>query len=168
MSFLNQNIKYKVGFSILEVVVATAIISITFTSLFSVYSSYLKVQFANTRIVKASFLIEEGLEVVRLLRDTSWASHIGNTTAGTTYYLNWTGGAWQSTTTPQTVDTIYTRKVVFSAVYRDSNDKIVSSGGTLDPNTKGYSVTVVWPKISGSTATTSKQISSYITNMFDN
>ncbi|TAK57473.1 type II secretion system protein [Patescibacteria group bacterium] len=156
------------GFGMIEVVVAIAIISIAFTALFDVYGSYLGVQFANTRIVKASFLLEEGLEVVRLLRDTSWSSNIGNTTVGTTYYLYWTGSAWQATTTAQTVDTLYTRTLVFSNAYRDSNDRIVSSGGTLDPNTRGYMVTVTWPTNTSTSATTSKQISSYITNMFTN
>lgn len=154
------------GFGLVEVLVGVAIISMSLVALFSVYTSYLRVEFGNIRIVKASFLIDEGLEVVRLLRDTSWTSNVGNVTNGTTYYLNWTGAAWQLTTTPSTIDTIYTRKVVFSPAYRDASSKLVSSG-TLDVNTKGYTVTVIWPK-QNSTATTSKQVSSYITNMFTN
>ncbi len=156
------------GFGMIEVVVAVAIIAIAFTALFDVYSSYLRVQFANTRIVKASFLLEEGIEVVRLLRDTSWSSNIGNITVGTNYYFNWTGSAWQTTTTLQTVDTLYTRKVVFSNAYRDGTDRLVTSGGTLDSNTRGYTVTVTWPTNLTGSGTTSRQVSSYITNMFTN
>jgi len=156
------------GFGMIEVVVAVAIIGVAFTALFDVYASYLRVQFANTRIVKAGFLIDEGLEIVRLFRDTSWSSQISNKTIGTEYYFAWTGAAWQTTTTPQTVDTLYTRKVVFSNAYRDSSDRLVSSGGTLDLDTRGYAVTVTWPTNTGASATTSRQVSSYITNMFTN
>jgi type II secretory pathway pseudopilin PulG len=152
----------------IEVVVAVSIIGIAFTALFNVYSSYLQVQFANTRIVKASFLIDEGLDIVRLLRDTSWSFNINPLVIGTPYYFNWTGAAWQTTTTPQIVDSLYTRSLVFSNVSRDSSDRIVFSGGTLDPNTRGYTVSVVWPQNNGNGGTTSKQISSYITNMFSN
>lgn len=170
MSFIFKKSKKGVfkGFGMIEVIVAVAIIAIAFTALFDVYSSYLRVQFANARIVKASFLLEEGLEVVRLLRDTSWSSTIGNTTVGTTYYLNWTGSAWQTTTTSQTVDTLYTRTITFSNAYRDGADRLVTSGGTLDTNTRGFTVTVTWPTNMTTSGTTSRQVSSYITNMFTN
>ncbi len=168
VSILKKNKKEIVGFGMVEVIIAIAIIAIAFTALFDVYASYLRAQFANTRIVKASFLMDEGLEVVRLLRDTSWSSHIGNTSLGVDYYLYWTGSAWQTTTTPQTIDTLYTRKIVFFGASRDSSDRLVTSGGTLDTNTRGYTVTVTWPTNTGSPASTSKQVSSYITNMFTN
>jgi prepilin-type N-terminal cleavage/methylation domain-containing protein len=168
LKFIKNKKSVTTGFGMIEVIVVVAIIAIAFTALFDVFSYYLRVQFANTRIVKASFLLEEGLEVVRLLRDTSWSSNIGNTTVGTNYYLYWTGSAWQSTTTLQTVDTLYARKIVFSNAYRDGTDRLVHSGGTLDSNTRGYTVTVTWPTNLTSSGTTSRQISSYITNMFTN
>ena len=87
----------KQGFGLVEVLVAVAIIAITSVSIFNVYTAYLRAELNNVKAVKAAFLMEEGLEVVRLLRDTSWTSYIAPVTASTTQYLNWTGSAWQFT-----------------------------------------------------------------------
>lgn len=155
------------GFGLVEVLVAVSIIAITSVSIFNVYTAYLRAELNNVKSVKAAFLMEEGLEVVRLLRDTSWSSYIAPVTASTTQYLNWTGSAWQFTTTPQMIDTRYARTVVFTAVYRDANNRIAASG-TLDPNTRGFTVAVAWPDDNTALSTTTKQISSYITNLYGN
>lgn len=155
------------GFGLVEVLVAVAIIAITSVSIFNVYTTYLRAQLSNVKAVKAAFLMEEGLEVVRLLRDTSWSTSIAPVTASTTQYLSWTGAAWQFTTTPQMIDTLYARTVVFMPVYRDGNNRIAETG-TLDPNTRGFTVTVEWPDDNTALSTTTKQISSYITNLYGN
>lgn len=155
------------GFGLVEVLVAVSIIAITSVSIFNVYTAYLRAELNNVKTVKAAFLMEEGLEVVRLLRDTSWSSYIAPITASTTLYLNWTGSAWQSTTTPQMIDSRYERTVVFASVYRDANNRIAESG-TLDPNTRSFTVTVAWPDDNTALSTTTKQISSYITNLYGN
>ncbi len=157
----------KQGFGLVEVLVAVAIIAITSVSIFNVYTAYLRAELNNVKAVKAAFLMEEGLEVVRLLRDTSWTSYIAPVTASTTQYLNWTGSAWQFTTTPQMIDVRYARTVVFTTVYRDSNNRIAATG-TLDPNTRGFTVAVAWPDDNTALSTTMKQISSYITNLYGN
>lgn len=146
---------------------AVAIIAITSVSIFNVYMAYLRAELSNVKAVKAAFLMEEGLEVVRLLRDTSWSSHIAPVTASTTQYLNWTGSAWQFSVSPQTIDTLYSRTVMFTSVYRDANNRIASTG-TLDPNTRGFTVTVAWPDDNTALSTSTKQISSYITNLYGN
>ncbi len=157
----------KNGFGLVEVLVAVAIIAITSVSIFNVYTAYLRAELNNVKGLKAAFLMEEGLEVVRLLRDTSWSSYIAPVTASSTQYLNWTGSAWQFTATPQMIDTRYARTVVFTPVYRDANDRIAASG-TLDPNTRGFTVAVAWPDDNTALSTTTKQISSYITNLYGN
>jgi len=159
--------KRKQGFGLVEVLVAVSIIAITSVSIFNVYTAYLRAELNNVKTVKAAFLMEEGLEVVRLLRDTSWSSYIAPVTASTTQYLNWTGSAWQFTTTPQMIDVRYARTVVFTPVYRDGNNRIAATG-TLDPNTRGFMVSVAWPDDNTTLSTTTKQISSYITNLYGN
>ncbi len=159
--------KHTRGFGLVEVLVAVAIIAITSVSIFNVYTTYLRAELSNVKAVKAAFLMEEGLEVVRLLRDTSWSSSIAPVTASTTQYLNWTGAAWQFTTTPQMIDVLYARTVVFTSVYRDGNNRI-SATGTFDPNTRGFTVAVAWPDDNTALSTTTKQVSSYITNLYGN
>ena len=89
----------------------------------------------NKKIVQASFLLEEGLEVVKFFRDTSWLN-ISGLTADTSYYLNFNGTKWATSTSNIFVDNLFERKLVINNVSRDANDDIVSSGGTNDADTK--------------------------------
>lgn len=116
--------------------------------------------------LRAAFLAEEGLEAVRILRDTSFTANIAPLNLAQDYYLTFTAGAWQLGATPAPlVDNIFDRRVVLSAVYRDSSDAITTTGGTLDPNTKKITVQVSWSH-RGRQATNA--ISTYLTNLFSN
>ena len=156
--------RYNKGVAMLELVVGLTIITISLSALLNNYKAHVRAALANTQEVKASYLAEETLEVVRFLRDSGWTSNIASLTNGTTYYLYWTGSTWVSTTTAQYVDDL-SRSFIVSAVNRDSNDDIVASGGTLDSGTKKIDVTVAWRPTQ---ATTTKTISTYLTNLFSN
>ena len=88
-------------------------------------------------------------------------------TPGATYYLYWTGTAWISTTTPQIIETVFTRSVVLSEVNRNGSDDIVTTGGSLDDWTRKVKVTVTWTS-KANRATSTKSIETYITNLFNN
>ncbi len=135
------------GLTLVEVVIASAIILAAIVTLLGVHTLYLKVALANTDSVKAAFLLEEGIEETRYLRDDSWSANIAGLTSTTTSIDN------------------FERMVTLSAVYRDSNGDIVSSGGTLDTNTKLITSSVSW-MVNG--ATTTKSISTYLTNLYAN
>jgi len=135
------------GLTLVEVVIASAIILAAVVGLLSVHSLYLKVALANAQTVKAAYLAEEGLEEIRFLRDSSWSINIANLTSTTTYIDG------------------FQRTITLDAVYRDSSDDIVSAPGTLDANTKLVSASVSWPK---GGATTTKTISTYLTNIYEN
>ena len=112
---------------------------------------------------QASYLLEEGAEAVKTIRDGSWAT-ISNLTVGTTYYLsyNTSTNAWSLSTTANTIDNFFTRKVMLTAVNRDANEDIAASGNP-DTRTKEVSVTVTWP-YSGTTI--SKTLSFYLADIF--
>jgi type II secretory pathway pseudopilin PulG len=150
------------GFSLVEILMASAIICL---SIFAITASSQKsVVLSNRSLnqVQSSFLLEEGAEAVKIIRDNSWTT-IAGFTSGTTYYPTFSGGTWTLSTTPTTIG-FFTRTVVFSDVYRDGTDKIASSGGTLDSRTKKVTVTVVWPS---SGTTLSNNIIFYITDLFN-
>ena len=115
-------------------------------------------------VIQASSLLEEGAEAVKTIRDNDWTT-ISNLTVGTTYYLSYSSvtNLWSLTTTPSTIG-IFTRTVVISAVNRDSNDDIVSSGGTLDVKTKKVTITTSFNSQSG---TISKTLVFYISDIFN-
>lgn len=144
---------------IVEVLVAASIITVSILATMAVAqkSVYLSRQAFHT--TQASFLLEEGAEAVRIIRDSGW-SNISSLIVGTNYYLTFLAG---NSTTPSTVG-IFTRTIVFANVNRDNNTKdIVSSGGTLDDQTKLVTVTVSWPE-GGVTIT--KTLQFYIMNIF--
>ena len=151
----------------LEVVIATSILLVVFISLVAVYNYYIGVSINNIPLVKSSYLIEEGIEAVKTLRDTSWSSKIAPLTLGAEYYIvyNSATASFDATLSPQgNIDGIYQRTFVLSSVNRDSNSDIQASG-TDDPNTRKVTVTVSW---SNGSATTQKRQSTYITNLFAN
>jgi len=113
--------------------------------------------------VQASLLLEEGLETARFLRDASWAN-VSVPATGTTYYLTWSGTNWATSTTANVyVDGRFERTLRLDDVYRDGSDDIVPSGGTLDVGTRKATVTVSWWD---RTATSTRTISTYLTNIF--
>ncbi|MDO8589762.1 MAG: prepilin-type N-terminal cleavage/methylation domain-containing protein [bacterium] len=152
------------GLTLVEVLIATSIILIFLMALLGAHNLYLKTALANGEVVKGAYLAEEGAEVVRFLRDSSWDTNIASLSLDTDYYLVWSGGAWQVTTAETLIDSVFERTITLSAVYRDASADIVSSGGTLDPDTLMVVSSVSWPK---NGITTTKSISTYITNIFD-
>lgn len=90
----------------------------------------------------ALYLAEDGLELVRFIRDDDWAD-ISGLTNGSTYYLAVTASAVSLTGTPTTTGQ-YTRTIVVQPVYRDANDDVVTSGGSADADSKIVTVTVTW------------------------
>lgn len=170
-----QKVKLKnsSGFSIVEVIVATTIISIT---IFALMSTAQKGTSLSTRALQqsqANTLLEEGVEVVKSIRDEDWTT-ISGLSLGIDYYLffNTTTNIWSlnvSSLTPgdsipdYPIDSIFNRTLLISAVNRDASDDI-SELGTLDPNTKKVSVTV---SFLSSGVEKSKTLSFYIMDIFN-
>lgn len=161
--------KNKSGFGMVEVIIASAIMGAVIVSVISVYHSLAEISLQNTPHIQSAFLLEEGVELVRVMRDVSWTS-IASSTINTTYHLGWTKTnptmAIATTSQQSLLDlNIFTRTVTFSNVYRDTDFNIVSNGGTLDLNSRKATVQVSWPTDKG---TTTKSIDTYIFKIFNN
>ena len=156
------------GISLVEVVVGTALILLSLTGLTTAYSFYLKAGLRNTNHLKSALLLQEGVEAVTLMRDGAW-SNLSTLTIGTAYHLSWNGSMWVATTTPQIVDSVFTRTVKLGSVYRKTTGSDIVDVGSpatksLDTNTRKLTVTVTW----GTASTTqSKQMVTYLTNLFE-
>ncbi len=149
------------GFLMVEVLVAVSIISVSILGAMAVTQKSVYISRQAVHANQATFLLEEGAEIVRILRDTNW-SNVSGLTAGTIYYPIFTGGAWTLSTTPNTVG-IFTRKVVISNVNRDNTTKDISITGTNDPLTKLFTITVFW---SEGGVTITKTLQFYIIDIF--
>lgn len=151
------------GLTLVEVLIASAIILASVVALLAVHSLYLKTALENGSAVKAAYLAEEGVEAMRYLRDASWSINIAPLANNVAYGLAF-NSAWLTNATSTWVDGFY-RTVTLAAVNRDANSDIVSSGGTLDANTRLVTVSISWPSRG---ATTTKTVSTYLTNLHDN
>jgi len=158
MTHISQKQK---GFGVVEIVIGAALISIVMFGLAASFQVALKLSRDTSHKTQAQFLLEEGVEAVRLMRDDAWA-HIGELATSTPYYLVFSAGSFATSTTPVLIDGVYDRTVVLSDVYRDGNDDIAPAG-TLDSSTKKVSVSVGW--LSGG-ATTTKEVATYLSQIF--
>ena len=152
------------GIGLIEAVAGISLVSIFIFSLMLASQLSQKIVGESVRNIQASFLLEEGADAVKILRDTSWSSGISNLASGTSYFFSYNGTNWVSMADNVYIDGIFERKFSLNNVYRDANDDIASSG-TLDSGTKKATVSVSWQ---GRTGTTTKSASFYITNLFSN
>lgn len=163
-----QKTNFKKGISLVEILVAVFIFSVVLGALVVASNMYLSGASNGLKSAKAAYFAEEGIEAMKTIRDASWTNISGLSTS-TTYYLTFntsssTNYYWSTTTVATSTDG-FTRKITLSGVKRDSTGHIVSSGGTLDANTKLISVSVTWLARSG---TTTKSLATYITNIIGN
>lgn len=169
---IGVSLDYKRGFTLLEVVIASSIITASMLAILEAYSFFIRAENSNGMRVKSIYLLEEGIEASRYLRDNSWTSNILPLSTTTSYYLYFSSsnatGTWQTTTTPQIYDGVFTRKLTFGQVYRNSttqNISTTSSGSAIDPNTRKITVQVSWNDQIGSAT---KSMSAYLTNINGN
>lgn len=166
----------KEGFGLIEVLVATAIIGVTFFALVGtarLASVAVEDSVLNTR---ASFLLEEGIEVSKLLRDTGWNEHFNKRfTVGQTYYPVFTAGSntWTLTASnPGLIDGLFTRTMTFTGVCRATGtDDIVgpepcAGGNYSDPDARLVRATVSWARRGGMVRT--QEAETYLINIFQN
>ena len=148
----------------LEILIGASVITASFLGVLTVFDRLIKASQQMMNSVQVNFLLEEGLEAVRIWRDNGW-SNLGDWPAGTEYYLTWTDSRWATSTNNVFLDGKFERKIKLLAVSRDDDtDDIVAVGGTDDPGTKFVTMTVAWR---ADKATTTKAISTYFTNLFN-
>ena len=127
---------------IVEVLVAVSIITVSILAAMMVAQKSIYVSRQAFHTTQAAFLLEEGAEAVRILRDNAW-NNISSLNPGTNYYPTFSGDTWILSSTANTVG-IFTRTVTIANVNRDNTTKDISSAGTNDPGTKLMTVTVSW------------------------
>lgn len=138
-----------------------SIITVSMIAVMAVAQKSVFVARQAAHMTEVSFLLEEGAESVRILRDNAW-SNISSLSAGSNYYPLFSGGTWTLSATPNTLG-IFTRTVTASNVLRDNATQDIGGTGTNDAGTKLVTVTVSWSE--GGT-NISKTLSFYISDIF--
>ena len=98
------------------------------------FQNSLKASRAIGKRVQASFLAEEGIEALRMLRDNDWQNISDLSDGG---IIIWFGLQALGPQAPKIlfIDETFERKFTVLNTYRDGNDDIAQSG-SLDSNTK--------------------------------
>ncbi len=130
------------GFSLVEVLLATALFAIIVTALIGAIAYAQESVAVSGHKPNAVLLAEEGMEAVRNMRDEDFS----NLTDGT-YGLNGSGEVWVLSEENDVTDDFYTRQIDISSV---------------SSNIKQINVTVSWQKQYGGTAAVT--LTSYLTN----
>lgn len=152
------------GFGLVEMLIGASVLSMSLLGISSFFQKTLEVSSLTQSAVQGDYLLEEGVEVVKLLRDAGYANNIANLSTVAPIYLAWNGTNWATSTTNVFIDGKFERKITVSEVLRNASEDI-SETGTLDSNTRLVTVSVAW-NVKG--ATTTKTIQTYITNIFNN
>jgi len=147
------------GALLVEVLLAMALSSILLpallTGLFT--SSQGKTQ-QNKRVVAVA-LMKETEEAVRSVREKGWSS----IPAAGTYHPAISSNAWSLQSGTESING-YTRSVMVSDVYRDSNGVIVQNGGSIDSSTKKVDISIAWGFPYASVATSTMYLTRYLQN----
>lgn len=136
------------GFSVVEALIASAIVVIAFSSILGVTSFFLKTVRTNQDSFRAQSLLRSTVEEVRNFKDnTDWAvDGVGSLEPGADYYPEKVSGEWVLVSGREDKKDM-TYWVVFYEVNRDPNGDIVSSGGSLDADTRKAVVTLDAPDL---------------------
>ena len=145
------------GFSVLEVILATALFVIFSGGIVAVVLQGLDSNRLGEEQTVASQYATEGIEAVRSIKNQSFAFLANSASLGVTS----SGGLWNFSGTNNTFGK-YTRVLAVSDVQRDGSGNIVASGGTLDTSTKKVTSTVSWNFTP--TRNNSVALATYLTN----
>ena len=145
----------------IEMLIAVSIISVSILVMMTVSQKSVYLARQAFHATQASFLLEEGAEATRIVRDSGW-SNISSLTAGINYYPTFSGGTWVLSQTANTVG-IFTRTITLTNVNRDNTTKDISSTGTNDAGARLVTITVSW--VEGG-ATITKTLPFYLMDIF--
>lgn len=150
------------GITLIEVVVAMSIITSILVVVGLSVQSYVAARAELLLSTQQLYLVEEGYEVVRAIRDSSW-SDIASLSLDTTYYLDIATTSIAIGSTPEIIDGSFAREISFASVYRDGADDVVASttpGATVDANMRLLTV-----RVGSVTGTSSMQV--LLANLFE-
>jgi Tfp pilus assembly protein PilV len=150
----------KAGFLMVEVLIVTSIIAVSVLAFMAVAQKSIYLSRQSLHTAQAVFLLEEGAEATRIVRDNGWVNITALNTS-TDYYPTFSS-TWTLSSTPNTVG-IFTRTVNVEAVNRDNSTDDIAEVGTEDDGTRLVTVEVSW--LEGGTTVT-KTMSFYISDIF--
>jgi hypothetical protein len=155
------------GMGIIEVVVVIAIVTTAFATIAHAGLFFLRGGLFASEDAQALFLLEEGAEALRFLRDEGYTTNILPLVDAGVLYLEPTSTGWDVTFSDSPIFGQFTRTVELTSVYRrDSDGTIVPSTSadskTLDTGTVRTTIAIEWNGV------WRKELVSYLANIYEN
>lgn len=149
------------GFGIVEVIVAMGLFVIIATTAVVTVAGTFSTNRLGDEETHATLIAQKGLEAARSMKNQGWTTPFLGTSCTSGCGISLGSGVYSWLGTGNTA-VQYTRVINVSDVERDGSGDIVTSGGTVDPNTKKITSTVTWnftPSRSNTVA-----VSTYVTD----
>ncbi len=159
---MKKHTRYSRGFGLVEALVGAAIISVSLLSLVSVSERLVRISSNTSMSTKAAYLLEEGVDAMRFIRDVNWDT-FSSIATNTPHHLTFSNSQWQTTSTSMLVDGIFLRTVTIYPIFRDPVGRIAATGGTVDQDSRRVRVKVEW---NARGATTSIEAHSFLGKIF--
>lgn len=156
--------KEKSGFGLVEMLIGASALSVALLSIASFFQITMRASRTTQAAIQGDYLLEEGVEALKIFRDLSYTNNFLKASTSTSYYYVWNGANWATSTTYTLIDGKFERSFTLADVQRDASSDIAPVG-TYDPDIKLATVSVSWADASG---TTTRSIQTYITNIFGN
>lgn len=132
----------KRGYTLIEVMLSIAIISLVFPILIGSVSNLLKSQTASKHYNQAVLIAQDALEIAYNLLQTDFGNFPESCND---CYLRRAGNSWEwETGTGPNISTRFTRKIEIAQLYRNLDDELTDTPGTLEPSARRIKVTVSW------------------------
>lgn len=135
------------GVALIEIIVGIAVLAVILVTISLSITTYVNARGELLTQAKTTYLAEEGVEIMRAIRDEDW-NDITAETVDTVRYLDVTDTTLAIGGTPEVIDTDYSRSVVLRELYRNSDDDVVPStapGASTDPESRIVEVSVTGP-----------------------
>lgn len=140
---------YSKGMSMVEIIIAAAIVILVVTAASQVWQLYFTVSRNSSQKAHSAVLTEGAAEYFYFLRDRSWSQLIAPIPLDSPIYLSWSGYSFATSSSPMTIDNQYSVQIVFSEIYRDTDFDIVPPVGNinavLDPDSRYMKISVGSP-----------------------
>ena len=153
------------GFTLVELLIGTAILLIVIIFLMSSLVWYLRFMESGVSGVIGNNLLQEGVEAVRSIRDRDF-DELRALSTGQVHYLTWAGDRWLlEDSVAELIDDRFDRTITVEPVYRHfGSDDIVPAGeGYVDDGTLRFEVVVSW---SAGWRTVDRKVVFYLTDLF--
>jgi len=155
VSFLRRR-----GALLIEILIAIAVIGGSITFILGASALILRITTLNFNAIQAAYLAEEGVEIVRAVRDRNWGAFALYEQDIPLAVATSSGGWWLTATSSERLPYGGSRIITLGSVYRNVNDQPAVSG-TLDTGSRHVEVKITLP---GATSTT---VLTYLSNIHE-